>query len=177
MLSDKAQIKLIILGVYYAFAVEVKETDAAESILSTEQIHPFDCEECTSELIEEGLLRRCIVDGNACCAVTPRGVYTYRQGEELIAPAVRDELIARAVRHFESLCTGRRYDSYIEEVDGGYCVVCSLRSDTTVFMETRFRFTDKSEANAALSNCREKPEVIFNGVKTLITGKFNRIVR
>ena len=176
MLTEKAQIKLLILGIYYAFAVEVKEGDAAASIAATGVIHPSDCEECTQELCDEGLLRRCTIEGDHCCGITPRGVYAYRQGEELIKPSMREEWIARALRHFESICSGRRYESHIEEAENGYYVVCSLRSEKITYMETRFYFTDRAAAAEALSHCREKPEVVYSGVETLITGKITRLL-
>ena len=176
MLTDKAQIKLIILGVYYAFDVEMKESDASASIAATEAIHPSDCEECTGELCEEGLLHRCRIENEDCCGITPRGVFAYRQGEELVKPAVRDELIARALRHFESICSGRKYESHIEEAENGFVVVCSLRSEKITYMETRFYFTDRAEAMRALSHCLEKPEVVYSGVETLITGKITRML-
>lgn len=176
MLENKAQMKLIILGVYYAFAVEMKESDATASIVATRAIHPSDCEECTKELCEEGLLHRCRIENEDCCGITPRGVFAYRQGEELVKPALREELIARALRHFESICSGRRYESHIENAENGFYVVCSLRSEKITYMETRFYFTDRSAATEALNHCLEKPEVVFSGVETLMTGKITRML-
>lgn len=176
MLTDKAQIKIIILGVFYAFAVEVKESDAQASLLSTGQFHPFDCQECVGELVEEGLLRRCTIEGDLCCGITPRGVFAYRQGEELVKPAVREELITRSLRHFESICSGRRYESHLEETDGGFYVICSLKSEKITYMETKFYFPDRGQAMQALEHCREKPEVVFSGVETLMTGKITRML-
>lgn len=176
MLTEKARIKLLILGIYYAFAVEVKEADATASVAATGVVHPSDCEECTGELCDEGLLHRCQIENDYCCGITPRGVYAYHQGEELIKPSLREEWIARALRHFESICSGRRYESHIEEVENGFCVVCSLRSEKVTYMETKFFFSDRTAAVEALRHCREKPEVVYSGVETLMTGKITRLL-
>ena len=176
MITDKAEIKIAMLAVYYAFAVEVEQRMAQESILSVGQINVFDCQECERELIEEGLLRYCTIEGKVCCGITGRGVLTYEQGKTLMKKNVLEPFVAEALRYFDSLCSGRKYKTDIFEADGGYYVTCALRSEKRTYMEAKFFFEDRREADEAYENCKRRPEVVFSGVETLMTGKINHLL-
>lgn len=173
MITQKAQIKLAILAVYYAFAVEVDASYAQESILSTGEINTFDCQECERELLEEGFLKASITDGKTCYGITDIGSYTYEQGRGIMQDSVLDSFVAQALRHFEYICSGKRYFADILEADGGYYVSCSLRSEKCTYMETKLFFTDKNKAYKAYMNCKERPEMINGGIETLMSGKLN----
>lgn len=175
MITDKAEIKIAMLAVYYAFAVEINASDAQESILATGEINPFDCQECERELIEEGLLKMSAENGETLCVITPAGTAIYEQGKNYMNGAALERIVSAALRHFEYICTGKRYSSDIIESDGGYYVVCSLKSQKRTYMETKFFFENRSDAFDALANCKEKPEVIFSGIETLMSGKINRM--
>jgi hypothetical protein len=86
---------------------------------------------------------------------------------------VLNNFVASALRHFEYICSGKKYTADIEETDGGYYVICSLKSDKKTFMETKLFFADRNEAYNAYMNCKSKPEMINSGVLTLMSGKLN----
>lgn len=173
MIIDKAEIKIAILAVFCAFGVEIDASDAQESILSTGKIGVLDCQECQRELIEEGLLCMRTVDGKLCCGVTQAGACTYEEGKDLLRADVREAVVSEALRHFEYICSGRQYESELYDTDGGYYVVCSLKSKDRTYMETKYFFDRFEDAQKALDICRSKPEVIYKGIATLITGKIN----
>lgn len=176
MLTDKAQIKIAMLAVYCAFAVEIEAAMAQESILSVGEINVFDCQECERELIEQGLLRYCKIEGKLCCGITKSGVFTYEQGKGILRKDITDHIVSNALRHFESICSGRKYSTEMVEADGGYYVICALKSQQRTYMEAKFFFDNRNEAYSALQNCKERPEVVFSGVETLMTGKINHLL-
>ena len=176
MITDKAEIKIALLGVYYAFAVEIDSADAQECILSTGEIGVFDCQECERELVQEGLIRYCTIEGKMCCAITSAGCAMYEQGASIMRKEVLDKVISGSLRHFEYLCTGKRYSAELLDADGGCYVVCALKSKERTYMETKLFFNNKAEAFAALDICKENPEMIFNGVETLMTGKIKNLL-
>lgn len=176
MLNDKAEIKIALLGVYCAFGVEIDSADAQECILSTGEINVFDCQECERELAEEGFIRYCTIENKLCCAITPAGCAMYEQGSRFMRKETIDRIVSGALRHFEYICTGKKYSCDLVEADGGYYVVCSLKSKERTYMETKFFFDNSTEAFSALDNCKENPEVIFNGVETLVTGKIKHLL-
>ena len=176
MITDKAEIKIALLAVYYAFGVEIDSADAQECILSTGEINTFDCQECERELAQEGFIRYCTIEGKLCCAITPAGSAMYEQGKQFMNKELLDSMVSRSLRHFEYICTGKKYTSELVEADGGYYVICSLKSKERTYMETKFFFDNSAEAFLALDNCKESPEVVFNGVETLVTGKIKHLL-
>jgi len=78
-LTDKAEIKTVILSIYDAVAVEVPETEIRESIVSTGAVSPFDYEENFRELAEEGMLKLCRFDERDCCVITEYGAEAFEQ--------------------------------------------------------------------------------------------------
>jgi hypothetical protein len=175
MISDKAEIKVILLAVYRAFAIDIDEAVAHESILSSGEISAFDCQDCERELIEEGLLHMRVIDGKLCCGITKLGAGTYEQAKKLFREEVLDRIVSSVLRHFEYICSGKKYEAEIFEGDGGYFVKCSLKSQNRTYMETKFFFEKYEEASSALYNCRENPEMIFKGIETLMSGKINKM--
>ncbi len=176
MITDKAEIKIALLAVYYAFAVEIDSADAQECILSTGQINTFDCQECERELAEEGYIRYCTIEEKLCCAITPAGCAMYEQGSLFMRKDLLDRIVSEALRHFEYICTGKKYSSELVEADGGYYVICSLKSNERTYMETKLFFDNSADAFNALDVCKESPETVFNGVETLMTGKIKHLL-
>lgn len=176
MITDKAEIKIALLAVYYAFAVEIDSANAQECILSTGEINVFDCQECERELAKDQLIRYCTIEGKLCCAITDDGCRMYEQGASIMRKDVLDGIVKKALRHFEYICTGKKYSAELVDADGGCHVVCSLKSSERTYMETKFFFDDKAQAFKALDICRENPEMIFNGVETLMTGKIKKLL-
>lgn len=175
MITQKAEIKLAILAVYYAFAVEVDASYAQESILSTGEINTFDCQECERELLEEGFLFSTQNDSKICYGITDIGSYTYEQGKGIMREEVLNSFVASALRHFEYLCSGRRYHAEIEEVQGGYYVTCTLKNEKHILMETKMFYSDRKSAYNAYMICKNTPEMINSGVETLMSGKLSKL--
>ena len=176
MITDKAEIKIAMLAVYAAFAVEIDAANAQECILATGEINTFDCQECERELAEEGLISYCTVEGRLCCGITDAGCAMYEQGSRFMRKDLLDAVVSKALRHFEYISTRKKYSSELSEADGGYYVVCSLKSKDRTYMETKFFFDNRTDAFAALDICNESPETIFNGVETLMTGKIKHLL-
>ena len=98
------------------------------------------------------------------------------EGKQFMNKELLDSMVSRSLRHFEYICTGKKYTSELVEADGGYYVICSLKSKERTYMETKFFFDNSAEAFLALDNCKESPEVVFNGVETLVTGKIKHLL-
>lgn len=176
MLTDKAQIKIAILGAYSAFSAEIPHSSAQESIVSAGEINVLDFSECENELIQEEMLAIVREDGSTLCGITPLGEAMFRAGKDIVDSDILDNCIKGAARHFDYICTGKKYVSEILEADGGYYVTCSLCSKDRVFMESKLFFETRSRAYEAYENCLKKPEVIFKGLETLMTGKINSLL-
>lgn len=176
MLTDKAQIKIAILAAYSAFAAEIPHNSAQESIVSAGEINVLDFSESENELINENMLRLVNEDGKTLCGITPLGEAMFRAGKDIVSPDVLENCVKGAARHFDYICTGKKYVSEILEVDGGFYVVCSLRSKERTFMEAKFFFESRARAREAYENCLKNPEVVFKGLETLMTGRINSLL-
>lgn len=176
MLIDKAHIKIAILAVYSAFAAEIPHISAQESIVSAGQMGVLDFSECENELINEGMLRLVTDDGKTLCGITPLGEAMFRAGKDIVEQDVIDDTVKCAARHFDYICTGKKYVSEITEADGGFYVTCSLRMREHVLMESKLFFESRSLARVAYENCLKNPEVVFKGLGTLMTGKINSLL-
>jgi hypothetical protein len=176
MFLDKAQIKLAMLSLYSAFGTDVDAAYAQESIVATGMINVLDCNECERELVEEGLLYYTGSDGRACCGITEYGEQTVARGITLLDKRELDEFMALALRRFEYICSGRKYTTELTETDGGYMLLCALRSKERTFMEVKLFFDSKHEALQAYECCNKKPEIVFGGLKTILTGKLDHLL-
>lgn len=176
MLTDKAQIKIVILAAYSAFAAEIPHSSAQESIVSAGAFDVLDFSECENELINEGMLRLVTEDGKTLCGITPLGEAMFRAGKGIVEQDVIESAVKGAARHFDYICTGKKYVSEITEADGGFYVSCSLLLREHVLMESKLFFESRSLARVAYENCLKNPEIVFKGLETLMTGKITSLL-
>ncbi len=175
MTDNKTKTKIFLMSIYDAIGIEVLPTEVQECLLSACDMSVFDCAECENELVSDGILVSVEYDGQTLYGLSERGEQILSVSRELVNKSELDSIVRGALRHFEEIHTGRYYYSEIQNADGGWFVILGLKCGERVIMETKLFFDNKPDAMEALSNCKEKPENIFSGLKTLMTGRINHL--
>lgn len=170
------EIKTIILSVYEAIDIDVDKTEVEQSILSTGVSDIFDYEECVRELIDAELLFLSDVDGKVFCGITQKGKETISQLDGVMPVAQRERAVKKAITYFESLHTGKFYSVDLEKSGDGYYIIEKYYTKEKVLMETKMYFDDHEKAMECYKTCELKPEMIYNGLMTIMTGKINHLI-
>lgn len=176
MMTEKAYIKIVILAVYNAIGAEVGEADVQESIISTGALNAFDYSESFAELVADGLLAAGRDEQKLVCKITELGVTRLGDASLLIKKDTLDDIVVRAVRHFEGIITGKWYDATLEETDGGWCVSFSQKSTERDIILSKMFFENKNDAYAAYMHCKSKPESVHNGISCVMTGEIMKLI-
>ena len=174
MIDNKDQAKILMLYIFKEFDVEIDAGDAQASILATEEIPVLEYETCLGELIDAGHLMYYESEGKHYCGITELGKETIAELIEFIPKSTRELAIGRAIRQFKFIQSGKMYYHKYEACeDGGAYITCGLKDRKRTLMETRIYFADDAEAEQAYRTSKEKPEMVYNGLLTVITGKID----
>lgn len=173
--KDKRAVKIFVLYLLENINYPLPLCEISDIVMSSDYVLFLDFAESFNEMKDQGLVAVAGTDekGDELLAVTEKGRAVAAGLRSELLPSVMDEALAAAFRCLDFAKRGVRPECEIREVSPvtGECdVVCRLTEKKSVIMELTLRVDSRGRAERMRDRFLERPDVIFRGVNSLLSG-------
>ncbi len=175
-LSDKTDVKVVILYILDEINHPITYTALVDSILDVGCVGGFDFAECFSELTELGHILSDTVGGETYYMIAESGSLVARELRGNLPAAVVDRASVAAARHLTLAKMGVVLHASVSPTDeGDFCVdFCIRDGDKRERLALSIRVATRDRAERIKSYCENaRAEDVYRGILTVITGDFN----
>ncbi len=193
-LKEKNDIKIFILYLLKNLKYPLDFNTISDIVVQDEFVNYFDFAECFAELLDSGTIELIRVGGETVSeatigkngrpekkdelySITENGVIVVEQLQSNLLNMIKEKSLKSAMRlisfkqrGFEVKCNGA------EREDGKYDLHCEVIENRESLMEINLVVNDKQRYDQMVYNFNERPEVIYRGVVSLLTGDINYLI-
>ncbi len=185
-LKEKNDIKIFILYLLKNLKYPLDFNTISDIVVQDEFVNYFDFAECFAELLDSGTIELIrIGDGisgdddkkEEFYTITENGVIVVEQLQSNLLNMIKEKSLKSAMRlisfkqrGFEVRCDGA------EREDGKYDLHCEVIENKERLLEVNLLVNDKQRYDQMVYNFNERPEVIYRGVISLLTGDINYLI-
>ena len=173
--KDKRAVKIFVLYLMENINYPLPLCRISDIVMSTDYVLFLDFAESFNEIKDAGLIEVSGTDenGDELYSVTEKGRIVAAGLRSELLPSVMDEALAAAFRYLDFSKRDIRAEAEIREISpvSGACdVICRLIEKKSVIMEVSLRADSRGRAERMRERFLERPEVIFRGVTSLLSG-------
>ena len=193
-LKEKNDIKIFILYLLKNLKYPLDFNTISDIVVQDEFVNYFDFAECFAELLDSGTIELIRAGGETVSeatigkngrpekkdelySITENGVIVVEQLQSTLLNMIKEKSLKSAMRlisfkqrGFEVKCSGA------EREDGKYDLHCEVIENKESLMEINLLVNDKQRYDQMMYNFNERPEVIYRGVVSLLTGDINYLI-
>ncbi len=177
-LKEKNDIKIFILYLMRNIGYPLDFSNITDIVLQDEIVKYFDFAECFAELLETGNIAE-IKDenGETLYNVTEQGKHVADNLQSDIFMMIRERSLKSALR----LLSFKKRGSFIKcQVtaldDGSYSLCCRIVENKEEVMNITLKVDNKKQLDKMTHNFQERPEAVYKGLMTLLTGEINYLI-
>ncbi len=186
-LRDKNEIKIFILFLLDTIGYPLDYETIGSIVVQDGVVRYFDFADCFFSLLDAGHITQSDAGGaqlhlsgepesSALYTVTDSGREVARALGETLMVTVREQGVRAAVRHLSLKRLGASVDQTYEPLnDGRYLYRCSIRDPKGTMMQLELRVDSRRQLEQILHNYAERPEYVYRGVLSLLSGDVNYI--
>ena len=178
MLTEKNDIKIFILYLMRNIGYALDFSNITDIVLQDEVVKYFDFAECFAELLEAGnISEERVEDGETVYSITEQGKKVADDLQSDIFMLIREKSLKSALR----LLSFKRRGSFIKCEstpldDGGYNLCCRIVENKEEIMNVTIKVEDKKQLNRMKSSFEERPESLYKGIMTILTGEIDYLI-
>ena len=184
-LKEKNDIKIFILYLLKNLNYPLDFNTISDIVVQDEFVNYFDFAECFAELLDIGNIEQIPATQNVntekksadLYRITPNGIQVVEQLQSNLLNVIKEKSLKSAMRllSFKSRgsqvkCTG------LERDDGRYDLKCEVIEDGAKLLELGVIIDSKYQLDKMMYNFNERPEVIYRGIISLLTGDINYLI-
>ncbi len=189
-LKEKNDIKIFILYLLKNIGYPLDFNTISDIVVQDEFVNYFDFAECFAELLDSGTIEMHRVveetaDGSLgrvektteLYNITENGVRVVEQLQSNLLIMIKEKSLKSAMRLLsfkargsDIKCTGN------EREDGRYDLHCEIIENRETSLSVDLVIDDKHQLEKMMYNFNERPEVIYRGVISLLTGDINYLI-
>ncbi len=193
-LKDKNDIKIFILYLLKNLQYPLDFNTISDMVVQDEFVSYFDFAECFAELLDMGIVEQIRVGEDVhsepsigengrpekkseLYRITDNGVEVVEQLQSNLLNVIKEKSLKSALRMLsfksrgsEVKCSGEKRD------DGMYEIECEIIENKSTMMKIRLAVDTKEQLDKMLYNFDERPEVVYRGLITLLTGDINYLI-
>ncbi len=193
-LKEKNDIKIFILYLLKNLKYPLDFNTISDIVVQDEFVNYFDFAECFAELLDSGTIELIRVGDeitneaaigkngrpekkDELYSITENGVIVVEQLQSNLLNMIKEKSLKSAMRlisfkqrGFEVKCDGA------EREDGKYDLHCEVIENKERLLEVNILVNDKQRYDQMMYNFNERPEVIYRGVVSLLTGDINYLI-
>ena len=176
IVGGKRNVKVFILYLMQNVGIPVSFTTLNDMIMQTDYVMYLDFSECFYELLDDGLIVASEGDeGPVMYSVTAKGKLVAEQLHTDILPKILDESLACALRYLDFKQRGirTRCEVTTRSSDGAIEFTCIVEQNGKPLLRTVMTVDSEVRARQMEENFRARPEAIYKGMWSLLTGKVN----
>lgn len=183
-LKEKNDIKIFILYLLKNLNYPLDFNTISDIVIQDEFVNYFDFAECFGELLDIGNIAKLpdAVDENGRCLpemyqITDKGICVAEQLQSNLLNMIREKSLKSAMRLLSFKSRGSDVKCvYSEREDGRFDLKCEVIEGGATIMELGLVIDDRERLDKMIYNFNERPEVIYRGVISLLTGDINYLV-
>ncbi|MBP5236411.1 MAG: DUF4364 family protein [Clostridia bacterium] len=177
LLTEKNDVKVFILFLMANVGYPLKYDEVHDITVQNDYVGYCDFSECFAELLEDGHIVESSADGTDVYSVSELGKKVSNQLETEIRPVIREKSLRSALRmlSFRKMGATLRCDTK-QLPDGRYRFSCAIEGKDGDLMNAQI-VTDSEQLCVKMdNNFREKPDIIFRGMISLLSGDVNYLL-
>lgn len=178
MLTEKNDIKIFILYLMRNIGYALDFSNITDIVLQDEVVKYFDFAECFAELLEAGnISEEKAEDGETMYSITEQGKKVADDLQSDIFMMIREKSLKSALR----LLSFKKRGSFIKcesapLEEGGYSLCCRIVESKEEIMNVTIKVEDKKQLDKMKHSFEERPEALYKGIMTLLTGEIDYLI-
>lgn len=184
-LGGKRNVKIFLLYLMQNVRIPLDFATLNDMVMQTDYVMYLDMAEAFHELLDDALIEMSdesideSAEGGAPAdepryVVTPKGRIVAEQLHSELLPTILDESLRCALRYLDFRRRGiKTHCSVTQCPDGTAEFYCSVEQDGKILFETRVSVDSMVRANQMEENFRARPEAIYKGMWSLLSGNVN----
>ena len=193
-LKEKNDIKIFILYLLKNLRYPLDFNTISDIVVQDEFVNYFDFAECFAELLDSGTIEQIRVSENIeknasigkngrpekkseLYRITDNGINVVEQLHSNLLNMIKDKSLKSAMRLLSFKNDGSEVKCSIKECEGDTReLCCEVIEKRQTLMELRIKVDSRQQAEKMAYNFNERPEVIYRGVISLLTGDINYLI-
>ncbi len=145
-------------------------------VMQTDYVMYLDFAEAFNQLLDGGLIEATDADGEEKYLVTEKGAIVASELKSDILPSILDRALCAALRYLDFKRRGVRLDFNIEPMENGqYKIETSFEENGQRIFSQMIAVDSLERAKRMKENFYERPEALYKGVLSLLSGNVNYI--
>lgn len=178
-MTDKNEIKIFILYLMDRIGYPLTLNDVCSILYQENIVSYFHCGDCFTELVDAGH----IIDSGEknekdeiAYVVSETGYKIATELNDQISPWIKEVSYRSAIRNLSFIKRGATTNcSKTELPSGKYSVHCEILEHGRKILDITIEVDSKKEADKMLFNFQRKPEIVYRGSLSIISGDRNYI--
>lgn len=182
-LKDKNDIKIFILYLLKNLNYPLDFNTIGDIVVQDEFVNYFDFAECFAELLDCGNIEKLPADKGAdgehkeLYRITQNGITIAEQLQSALLNMIKEKSLKSAMRLLSFKSRGSDVScSYTEREDGRFDLHCEVSEKDNKILELGLIIESKYQLDKMLYNFNERPEVVYRGIISLLTGDINYLI-
>ena len=184
-LKDKNDIKIFILYLLKNLNYPLDFNTISDIVVQDEFVNYFDFAECFAELLDCGNIEQLPPNPDAdgdkkdkeLYRITPNGITIAEQLQSSMLNMIKEKSLKSAMRMLSFKSRGSDVScSYTEREDGRYDLRCVVSENGNKILDLGLIIESKYQLDKMVYNFNERPEVVYRGIISLLTGDINYLI-
>jgi hypothetical protein len=174
-LGGKRNVKIFLLYLMQNVRIPLDFATLNDMVMQTDYVMYLDMAEAFHELLDDALIEVFNASEEPQrFVVTQKGRIVAEQLHSELLPTILDESLRCALRYLDFRRRGiTTHCSVTPMPDGTAAFVCSIEQEGKVLFETRVSVDSMTRARQMEDNFRARPEAIYKGMWSLLSGNVN----
>jgi len=171
LFMDKTDIKVFILSLLSGIVDPLNYATIQDIVCRKDRVNAFDFAECFSQLEELGHIISDEGFGERVYQISPVGKEVAAELQSSIAEPILRAAEVEASRLLAHREAGVVVDSFYEEKGPCHFVVtCKIKDKQGDILSLSYRVSNRSTAEKMVAHCKTRPEVMVQGLISVMTG-------
>lgn len=192
-LREKNDIKIFILYLLKNLNYPLDFNTISDIVVQDEYVNYFDFAECFAELLDSGNIeqlhaplpdeqqgneaRRSAKGNDDLYRITENGIQVVEQLQSNLLNMIKEKSLKSAMRLLSFKSRGSDVKcSYTERTDGKYDLKCEVIERDCKLLELGLVIENKYQLDKMVYNFNQRPEVVYRGIISLLTGDINYLI-
>ncbi len=177
-LKEKNDIKIFILYLMRNIGYPLDFSNITDIVLQDEIVKYFDFAECFSELLETGnIAEERSEGGETLYSITEQGKHVADSLQSDLFMMIRERSLKSALR----LLSFKKRGSFIKCKskpldDGSFLLCCQIVESKEEVLNITLKVDNKKQLDRMTHNFEQRPEAVYKGLMTLLTGEINYLI-
>lgn len=173
-ISAKRNVKIFVLFLMENINYPLDFVSINDIVMQTDYVLWLDFAECFYEMLDMGLIAYEEIDGEKYYFVTSKGSFVARELQSDILTAILDKSLEAAFRYLDFKKRGiEPRATYTIRSDRRFDLTCTILEKGNRIFETTIIVDSENRAIRMREMFMERPEIVYRGTMTLLTGKMN----